>query len=210
MVDVVSDLRSQSEPAIFTLRPCIPASIRPYFGDIAFTQTPEAWEHVFDSGANDFAMIFPLPFRRNRLPEPRRSDDMMRIVPNLLFHGNCREAFAFYASALEGKLTSLITYGEVPGEEKLGTEYQSQVMHAWLEVDDQAIMGGDIPSNGVRRVSGVSVAIHLSDDQRARRVFDALSAGATITMSFRATPWSPGFGMLIDRFGTPWVVNTRV
>jgi PhnB protein len=27
-------------------------------------------------------------------------------------------------------------------------------------------------------------------------------------MPFGKTFWSPGFGMLVDRFGTPWMVNT--
>jgi PhnB protein len=26
-------------------------------------------------------------------------------------------------------------------------------------------------------------------------------------MSLQATFWAEGFGMLIDRFGTPWIVN---
>jgi hypothetical protein len=39
VVDVVSDLRSQSAQAVFTLRPYIPSAVRPYFGDVALTYT---------------------------------------------------------------------------------------------------------------------------------------------------------------------------
>jgi Carboxypeptidase regulatory-like domain len=39
VVDVVSDLRSQSAQAVFTLRPYIPNAVRPYFGDVALTYT---------------------------------------------------------------------------------------------------------------------------------------------------------------------------
>ena len=40
-----------------------------------------------------------------------------------------------------------------------------------------------------------------------QRVFDALAVGGQVTMPFAATFWSPGFGMVTDRFGTPWMVN---
>jgi PhnB protein len=28
-------------------------------------------------------------------------------------------------------------------------------------------------------------------------------------MPFQKTFWSPGFGMAVDRFGIPWIVNTE-
>ena len=43
--------------------------------------------------------------------------------------------------------------------------------------------------------------------EEGERIFQALSDGGTITMPFAKTFWSPGFGMLTDRFGTPWMVN---
>lgn len=133
---------------------------------------------------------------------------MLKIIANLLFHGDCRQAFEFYAAALDGNIRTMITYGEVPGEEKLGDQFQDQIMHAWLDVGDQSIMGGDIPAEGTRHVSGAAVAIQTMDEIASRRIFSALADGAEITMPFRDTPWSSGFGMLTDRFGTPWVVNT--
>jgi PhnB protein len=38
-------------------------------------------------------------------------------------------------------------------------------------------------------------------------MYGALSEGGQATMPFQETFWSPGFGMLTDRFGTPWMVN---
>ena len=38
--------------------------------------------------------------------------------------------------------------------------------------------------------------------------FDALSAGApTVTMPMQESFWAEAFGMLVDRYGTPWIVN---
>jgi PhnB protein len=30
-----------------------------------------------------------------------------------------------------------------------------------------------------------------------------------VQMAFQKTFWSPGFGMFIDRFDVPWMVNTE-
>jgi len=39
-------------------------------------------------------------------------------------------------------------------------------------------------------------------------MFDALAKGGQVTMPFQKTFWAEGFGMLTDRFGTPWMVNS--
>lgn len=38
-------------------------------------------------------------------------------------------------------------------------------------------------------------------------VFGKLAEGGTVMMAFAPTFWSEGFGMCIDRYGTPWIVN---
>ena len=44
----------------------------------------------------------------------------------------------------------------------------------------------------------------------ARRTFDALAEGGKVTMPFEKTFWAEGFGMLVDRFGTPWMVGGQL
>ena len=45
------------------------------------------------------------------------------------------------------------------------------------------------------------------DPAEADRVFNALAEGGTITMPLGETFWAVKFGMLTDRFGTPWMIN---
>ena len=52
-----------------------------------------------------------------------------------------------------------------------------------------------------------TLSIGVGSMAEGQRVFDALAAGGQVTMPFAATFWSPGFGMVTDRFGTPWMVN---
>jgi PhnB protein len=136
----------------------------------------------------------------------------MKIVTSLSFKGQCREAFEFYARVLGGKITAAMRYGDGPPEMPIGPQYADQLMHCWLEIGDQAIMGSDgIPEfapNYDKPMNGFDVTLHTDDVTKARRWYDALCEGGRPTMPFAETFWSPGFGGLVDKFGVPWMVNT--
>ena len=69
----------------------------------------------------------------------------MKIVTSLSFRGQCREAFDFYADVLGGKVTAAFPYGEAPpGMPITDDRYRDWLMHCWLEVGDQALMGADM------------------------------------------------------------------
>ena len=137
----------------------------------------------------------------------------MKIVTSLSFHGQCREAFEFYAKVLGGKVTAAIPYSDAPPEMSVSDEKQRDwLMHCWLEVGDQALMGADMPPQWAPNIdkpkNGFDVTLHMSDIDEARRCYDALAEGGKQTMPFEETFWSPGYGALVDRFGVPWMVNT--
>lgn len=135
----------------------------------------------------------------------------MQITTSLSFKGQCREAFEFYAAALGGEITAAFPYGGGPPDMPTKPEYKDWLMHCWLKVGDEAIMGADIPPefgpNIDKPKNGFDVALHTQDAAEARRWFDALSAGGKITMPFAKTFWSPGYGSFTDKFGVPWMVN---
>jgi len=131
----------------------------------------------------------------------------MKLNTSLNFDGRCREAFEFYAALLGGEIKAMMTYGELP-EMKDATEGRDRIAHAWLEIGDQSLMGGDAPNPAfVEPVGGFSVALHADTAGEARRLFDGLAEGGTVIMPVSETSWSPAFGMLKDRFGVPWMVN---
>ena len=137
----------------------------------------------------------------------------MRIVTSLSFQGQCREAFEFYANILGGKITAAIPYSAAPpGMPLAGDKYKSWLMHCWLEVGGQALMGADMDVAWAKNVdkpkNGFDVTLHTDDTSEARRWFEQLSVGGRAMMPFSETFWSPGFGSLVDKFGVPWMVNT--
>ncbi len=68
-------------------------------------------------------------------------------------------------------------------------------------------MASDAPPGHYAQPQGISVSIALNDRDKGERIFNALADGGTTTMPFQKTFWASGFGMCIDRFGIPWMVN---
>ena len=56
-------------------------------------------------------------------------------------------------------------------------------------------------------VGGFSISLSGDDEAELRRYWDRLAEGGTVTMPLEKAPWGDSFGMLSDRFGTPWMVN---
>jgi len=50
--------------------------------------------------------------------------------------------------------------------------------------------------------------MNLDDLDRAQRLFDALAEGGCVNAPFAPTFWAKGFGMVKDRFGTPWMISS--
>jgi PhnB protein len=131
----------------------------------------------------------------------------MQVNPYLAFNGKCEEAFTHYAKVLNGKILFKMTNAESPMADKTPPEQRNRIMHATLQVGDRLIMGADAPPNYYTKPGGFSVSINCKDVAEAERVFKALADGGEVKMPLQKTFWSPGFGMFIDRFDIPWMVN---
>jgi PhnB protein len=131
----------------------------------------------------------------------------MKISAHLIFDGQCREAFVSYQRILGGKLTTLMTFGESPLAATVDAKWHSRILHATLDLDGAELNGADVLPRDYQRPQGFSVILSVGDVERARRTFDALAEGGKVNMPFQSTFWSPGFGVLVDRFGTPWEIN---
>lgn len=136
----------------------------------------------------------------------------MKIVTSLSFRGQCREAFEFYAQVLGGKITAAMPYGDGPPDMPVPPHYKDWLMHCWMDVGDQSLMGADMDEqwapNIAKPKNGFDVTLHTTDKAEAERWFNQLSEGGKATMPFGETFWSPGYGGLVDKFGVPWMVNT--
>jgi len=130
----------------------------------------------------------------------------MAFRPYLFFGGNCRDAFTRYQEIFGGELT-LLTMKDAPGDEPPPPGAEDMIIHAALVSGDNLLMASDDPMNdSFGPVQGMMVSYDAADVDDAKRVFEELAEGGTVTQALLPTFFSPAFGMCIDRFGTPWMI----
>jgi PhnB protein len=135
---------------------------------------------------------------------------MPQINPYLTFDGNCADAMRFYERTLGGKL-ELMTFASSPMCNEIPSGYGDRIMHARLDIDGQMLMASDTgPWAPFEGMKGFSVTLNYPTAAAAQPIFDALAEGGKVTMPLQKTFWAEAFGMVNDRFGTPWMINAGV
>lgn len=143
---------------------------------------------------------------------------------HLNFPGTARQALDFYQAVFGGIVTAA-TYGDLgmpadaPGADK--------IVFGQLESDNGfRVMAYDIPGQDTadtstlagltRRENGATItdrtffqSVRGETLDEVTTIWDALAEGADVIEPLAASPWSPGFGMLTDRFGVTWVIDVQ-
>jgi PhnB protein len=133
----------------------------------------------------------------------------MQLNPYLLFNGQCEAAFKFYAKVLGGKIDAMMPHKGSPAESHVPAEWRDKILHARMTIGDQVLMASDAPPGRFEKPQGFSVSLNISDPAEAERVFNELSKDGKVQMPFAETFWALRFGMAVDRFGIPWMVNCK-
>ena len=131
----------------------------------------------------------------------------MELNPYLTFNGQCEAAFKLYEKVFGGKIEAMMTFGSSPMAEQTPPEWRNKIMHARMSVGGKTLMASDAPPDRYEAMKGIMVTLGIDDPGEAERIFRALSERATIQMPIQKTFWAERFGMLVDKFGTPWMVN---
>ncbi len=134
---------------------------------------------------------------------------MPQAIAYLGYNGNCADAMRFYERVLNGKLEVLMSGADSPMADQMPKEFAHRILHARLALPDGGVLyGGDAPANmPYDGIKGVSITLNYATTAEAEKVFAALSAGGQVTMPMQPAFWARAWGMLIDRFGTPWIIN---
>ncbi len=143
---------------------------------------------------------------------------------HLNFRGTARQALDFYGAVFGGQVVAT-TYGDVgmpqdaPGADKVvfgqvtaadGFRLMAYDVPGHDDPDGAAVAGTTTRENGAtitdrtffQSVRGETLA-------EVTTYWEALADGAEIVEPLAASPWSPGFGMLTDRFGVTWVLDVQ-
>jgi PhnB protein len=131
----------------------------------------------------------------------------MHLNPHLHFNGDCEEALKFYEKCMDGKITLMMRYEDSPLGDRVPAAWRSKVLHSELSVGDGVLTAADVPVDKYHRPQGFSVTLNIRDSSDAERIFPALSENGSVQLPLQETFWAARFGMLVDRFGIPWMIN---
>ena len=131
----------------------------------------------------------------------------MQLNPYLTFNGKCEAAFKFYERVLGGKIEAMMTYGSSPMADQTPADWRNKIMHTRLTIGGELLMGSDAPPDRYEPMKGISVTLGIEKPADAERVFHALAENGTVQMPIQETFWAARVGMLVDQFGTPWMIN---
>jgi PhnB protein len=130
-----------------------------------------------------------------------------RLNPYLSFRDNAREVIEFYHGIFGGDL-NVTTFGEFQASDD--PEEKDKVMHGMLvSPNGLVLMVADTP-NSMEMPSGsgnITISLSGEDEAELRGYWDKLSDGGQVIMPFEQAPWGDIFGMCVDRYGTPWMVD---
>jgi PhnB protein len=127
--------------------------------------------------------------------------------PYLSFKGDCEAAFRFYEQSLGAQVGAIFRYGGTPLAGQVPADWSDKVMHASLTLGGQALMGGDVAPDRYEQPKGFSLSLQIESTADAERIFRELAKDGRVVMPLEKTFWAARFGMIVDRFGIPWLIN---
>jgi len=145
----------------------------------------------------------------------------LTTTTHLNVRGNARAALTFYREVFGGEM-SVVTYAQfgMPADAH-GADHV--VFGQVVSAEGFRIMAYDIPGEAsgmddpgepTRREQGMTittqpffVSVRGETLAEVQGYWEALAMGARIVEPLAATAWSPGFGMLTDRYGVTWIVD---
>jgi PhnB protein len=131
----------------------------------------------------------------------------MQINPYLFYDGNCEAAFKYYAKVLGGEIEAMMPHEGSPAAEHTPAEWGKKILHAKMTIDGEVLMASDAPPGHFNKPQGFSVSLQIADPAEAEQKFHALAEGGVVNMPIAQTFWAKRFGMCVDQFGIPWMVN---
>ena len=131
----------------------------------------------------------------------------MEVSAYVSFKGDCETAFEFYEEVLGAKPGLLFSYASSPMAEVVPEGWESKIMHGSVRIGGKLLEGADAPPERYDKPQGFALSLNVATAQEAERVFEKLATGGKVQYPIAKTFWSERFGMVVDRFGIPWMIN---
>ena len=131
----------------------------------------------------------------------------MQMNPYLSFKGECEAAFKFYEECLGARPGGIFRYAGTPLADRVPADWSGKVMHGSLTIGNQVLMGGDVAPDRYEAPKGFSLSLQIKSTADAERIFHELAEDGKVVVPLEQTFWAARFGMVVDRFDIPWMIN---
>lgn len=131
----------------------------------------------------------------------------MEVSAYVSFKGDCEAAFKYYVEVLGAKLGLLFSYVNSPMADVVPEGWENKIMHGSVRIGGKLIEGADAPPERYEKPQGIALSLNVPTVEEAERVFEKLGSGGKVLYPIAKTLWSERFGMVVDRFGIPWMIN---
>ena len=134
----------------------------------------------------------------------------MTFVPTLNFNGKCREAMEMYRKAFSGKVTALLTYGEVNDPAyPLKDDQKDWIYHGELTFGSQRIIMSDHMDMHFDVCYTCFLTAMMDTKEQVAAAWEVMKEGSTVIYPLEETFYSSARVVFVDRFGIRWGIMTE-
>lgn len=139
-----------------------------------------------------------------------------RVSSYLNFDGKTEEAFKFYRDVFKTEFVGrgIQRFGDIPAggdHPPVADSVKSMVLHVQLPITGgHILMGTDAPKEmgfNLRPGNNMHICVEPETREEAKRLFDALEMGGTVSMPLQDMFFGAYFGELTDKYGINWMIN---
>ena len=131
----------------------------------------------------------------------------LKLTPYFMMDGNTKDAIQFYEKALDAKVVTIQTYGEVLPT--CPSAIKGHVAHAMLKVGESVLLFSDTPGPVIEKGNQLMISISTKTKERSKQIFETLQQGGKVNQLLEETPFSSAFGNVTDKFGITFQVVTE-
>jgi PhnB protein len=131
----------------------------------------------------------------------------LEVSAYVSFKGDCEAAFKYYEAVLGAKPGLLFSYVNSPMADVVPEGWDDKIMHGSVTIGGKLLEGADAPPDRYEKPQGFSLSLNVPTPEEAERIFEKLGNGGKVLYPIAKTFWSERFGMVVDRFGIPWMIN---
>src|ERR1700720_2341965 len=99
----------------------------------------------------------------------------MKLHTYLNYGGNCGQAFRFYEQHLGGKITMMMTHGQLPNAKDVPPAQINAILHARMDIGGTELLGADVPPERFQPMRSVYLSLAVSSIEEAERIYALLS-----------------------------------